>query len=365
MQPDSEVALPGPVFEVDRFAMRYSQFVPRLYNLCLKLGFEPGKIVPSRAFCSDETQGYPIILLAKHFGCFPFNHGQVGGVVALDRHGPFAQHGEDLLIIQASHVGFDPVSGAFGHYCRQQRQDRNTSQTCGAIAAALAAYLPVCKSLQACRPDSRSRITLPAILLNWNEQDVRVQLTPAGDACQVESAETGLTLRVPPGADLASSGDGSAAIAWLLKEGVAFQRRGLPRETAVGQIEHNLLPHMGRILTARHPMLAAAQFNSMAEFERCLQSVRTNPVFRGRNLLLACGLNVDVSPDAEQLFPLTKFIPWAAYRQNRDGQEQLLDQSEFNRQLRAVSGHNCAEVDLELAIERMEQLPEIHLKSGL
>jgi len=58
-------------------SMRYSRFMPRVYNLAISLGFEPGKIMPSRAFCSDESQGYPIILIAKHFGSFPFNHGLV------------------------------------------------------------------------------------------------------------------------------------------------------------------------------------------------------------------------------------------------------------------------------------------------
>ena len=33
--------------------MDYNTFVPRLFNLCLSHGFEPGKIMPSRAFCSD------------------------------------------------------------------------------------------------------------------------------------------------------------------------------------------------------------------------------------------------------------------------------------------------------------------------
>ena len=42
----------------------YHDFVPRLYNFCRSLGFEPGKILPSRAFCSDENQGYPNLLLA-------------------------------------------------------------------------------------------------------------------------------------------------------------------------------------------------------------------------------------------------------------------------------------------------------------
>ena len=92
-------------FQIKGRMLRYSVFIPKLYNLCKSLGFEAGKIMPSRAFCSDESQGYPIILIAKHFSTFPFNHGRVGGVVATDRHAPHADHGQDLVIIQASHVG--------------------------------------------------------------------------------------------------------------------------------------------------------------------------------------------------------------------------------------------------------------------
>lgn len=89
-------------YHMGEMAMSYSLFMPRAYNLAKSLGFKPVSIMPSRAFCSDESQGYPIILIAKHFGTFPFNHGRVGGIVATDRH---AHHGKDLVIIQASHVG--------------------------------------------------------------------------------------------------------------------------------------------------------------------------------------------------------------------------------------------------------------------
>ena len=58
-------------FKVDGMAMPYPEFVPRLFNLCMTLGFRKGLIMPSRAFCSDENQGLPIILLTKHFGTFP------------------------------------------------------------------------------------------------------------------------------------------------------------------------------------------------------------------------------------------------------------------------------------------------------
>ena len=53
-------------FRMEGYWFRYSSFVPRLYNWCRELGFDAGKIMPSRAFCSDESQGYPVILLAKH-----------------------------------------------------------------------------------------------------------------------------------------------------------------------------------------------------------------------------------------------------------------------------------------------------------
>ena len=107
-------------FQIQGMMMRYNLFIPRLYNWCKSLGFQPGKIMPSRAFCSDESQGYPVIMIGKHFGTFPFNHGRVGGIVANTRHGPHASHGQDLVIIQASHVGYDPQTGEFGTYRRLQ-----------------------------------------------------------------------------------------------------------------------------------------------------------------------------------------------------------------------------------------------------
>jgi hypothetical protein len=121
-------------------AIRYSLFVPKLYNYCLSLGFERHRMMPSRAFCSDESQGYPVILIAMHFGTFPFDHGRVGGKVATDRHGPHAHHGEDLVIIQASHAGFDPVTQAFGVYPRPRTGHGGHGANCGKLSAVLAWY---------------------------------------------------------------------------------------------------------------------------------------------------------------------------------------------------------------------------------
>ena len=63
-------------FQTEQYAMKYSHFMPRLFNLVLSMGFEVGKILPSVSFCSDESQGYPTMIVAKHFSCYPFKHGQ-------------------------------------------------------------------------------------------------------------------------------------------------------------------------------------------------------------------------------------------------------------------------------------------------
>ena len=125
-------------FRIDDRAMRYSQFVPRLYNYCL--GFQRERMMPSRAFCSDESQGYPVILIAQHFGTFPFDHGRVGGKVATDRHAPHAHHGEDLIIIQASHVGYDADTKRFGVYQRQRTRGQEFGDNCGKLCAVLHWY---------------------------------------------------------------------------------------------------------------------------------------------------------------------------------------------------------------------------------
>ena len=113
----------------------------QFYNFCLKQGMDSNKIVPSRAFCSDESQGLQIILMSKHFGAFPFDHGLVGGIMDYDRHAPHAHHGKDMAILQASHVGYEPLTQRFGRYRRLQTEDQHFSPNCGKIHATLDWYL--------------------------------------------------------------------------------------------------------------------------------------------------------------------------------------------------------------------------------
>ncbi|CAE8627918.1 unnamed protein product [Polarella glacialis] len=135
------IPLPFGVVQLDLSMMGYREFVPRLYNLCKQLGMKTGKMLPSIGFCSDENQGYCTILITKHFRCFPLNHGYIGGIMALDRHGPHAAHGDDMVIIHAPHVGYDPVNETYGSYRRSQSSKEDYKSTCcGKVAGVCAPY---------------------------------------------------------------------------------------------------------------------------------------------------------------------------------------------------------------------------------
>ena len=54
--------------------------------------------------------------------------------------GPHASHGQDMLIIQASHVGYDPENQVFGAYRRAQTTQMECSSSCGKIQQVISWY---------------------------------------------------------------------------------------------------------------------------------------------------------------------------------------------------------------------------------
>lgn len=363
-------------FRIDDM-MRYSQFVPRLYNLCKSLGFTPGKIMPSRAFCSDENQGYPIILITRHFGTFPFNHGMVGGIVATDRHGPHAHHGKDLVIIQASHVGYDPDTRIFGHYRRIQTASDEATMTCGKIGA----------------------------VIEWYQEEYRfaqdnIYLTRNGDACLItidnqlmnEDREQGLFLHLdrmvncdegrPIPISMHSTSRTYSACTDFLKRlpAAAWPDEGRTRighhlgpelfsyrhtidgeEEGRSHLEQNLINPMPWIVTSAEPMLVAAQVNTQAEFDRTFRTIVREKEYQSKHVLFISCLNIDISPREGQLFPLTKCIPWAAYLQNGEGRSRTYEQQEILALLKAQSTENPDQINLEDAIQEMEMAREIKI----
>ena len=365
-------------FHMAEVSIRYSQFVPRVYNLARSLGFEQGKITPSRAFCSDESQGYPIILITKHFGTFPFNHGLVGGVVATDRHGPHAQHGKDLFIIQASHVGFDPETQRFGVYRRLQTEDQRETSNCGKICDALDWYLHEYEfarnNIYLYKENNAHKVVIDNQLLHLEREqglllklDQFVQVDAQGTPAPERSLSTSKVFPASPALlehlkDYHWESGRGAPIGRHLHPDLFFFRRNISHH-AEGRdhLEKNLINVMPYVVTSDWPALTAAQANTQVEFDRAFRTIVQEPAYKGKKVLFISGLNVDISPQQGQLFPLTKFIPWAAYVQDGQGNHETWDQAELFKRLKQQSTDNPDQVDLEKAIEIMERAEEIRL----
>lgn len=364
-------------FHLDGMMMRYSQFVPRLYNFALSLGMQPGKITPSRAFCSDESQGYPIILLAKHFGCFPFNHGRVGGIVATDRHGPHASHGKDMIIVQASHVGYDPESTTFGSYRRLQREDQCTTANCGKIFHTIEWYLEEYKFAQNNiyleHDGDTFLITLDNQLISEHRLEGLILLLDKliatdRDGCFrfIQSQSTAKTFLASP--ELVREIGNTwpkikTPIGKLLTSNLFHYKRDFPQEVeGFSHLESNLFDPMPWIVTSKEPMLLSAQINTQIEFDRAYRSIVKERSYLGKNLLFISGINIDISPKTGQIFPLTKFAPWAAYIQKESGESYMLEQKELYDALAEQKVSNNNQIDLEEAIESMEHEKEVKIR---
>ncbi len=366
----SQVALQS--FGLQGMMMRYSQFVPRLYNLCLSLGFTAGKIMPSRAFCSDESQGFPTILIGKHFGAFPFNHGRVGGVVAIARHGPHAHHGKDLLLIQASHVGYDPDTEEFGAYRRFQTEDEHKSTSCGKIMATLdwyqnelhlaqhniflqveggVRYLVIDNDLMHENRDE-------GLLLNL-DQMLGEHIQPECSYSTSRRYVASQAFRDLIGDDAWRSGERIAIGDKLVPELYSFRRTIQRDMEGHSFLESNLISAMPWILSSQQPALAAAKVNTQMEFDRTYRSILRAPDYQGKNLFFISGIHIDISPQKGQVFPLTKFVPWAAYHQTAEGETMLYEQKELHDMLRAQSTENANQIDMEEAIKAMEHEKEV------
>jgi hypothetical protein len=362
-------------FQLGDHAMRYSQFVPRLYNYCLSLGFQRDRMMPSRAFCSDESQGYPVILIAQHFGTFPFDHGRVGGKVAINRHGPHSHHGDDLVIIQASHVGYDADSRRFGVYRRQRTAGQEFGDNCGKLCAVLhwyqQEYRHACEHIWFARHDGEPVVVVDnqffhedrseGLFLNLDrlidrgDEPLRVLST-----AKAYLAAAGLIARLS--AD--TWRDAPEVIGSRLTADL-FSFRRVPAEGPEGHdvLEAALGPAMPALVTSPHPPLDAARYHIQVEFDRTYRSIRREAAYRDKNLLFISGLNIDISPRENLAFPLTNFVPWAAYVRLRDGRNFHLEQDELTDTLRRQSSDNPDRMSFDTSIHDMTEAEKVAIET--
>jgi len=332
--------------------------------------------MPSRAFCSDENQGFPIILIAKHFSAFPFNHGRVGGIVAAGRHGPHAHHGKDLVIIQASHVGYEEDSKQFGVYRRLQMEGTHLSHSCGKICGVLDWYLKEYKFAQnnvLLSEISGQKMVIidnqlidpgreAGLFLNLDQIIATNNDKRPGPGTHVFStsksfhAHPDLIARMP--ASLWLEGQKVPLGKLLTPDLFHFKREIIGTPDKENHLEYNLSFNMPHIVTAAFPALSAAMANTQIEFDRTYRTITREHQYQGRNLLFISGLNIDISPKGGQVIPLTKFVPWAAYIQTEKGLQVVLEQDELLEALHAESAINPFQIDLEEAIHKMEAAPK-------
>jgi len=357
-------------FKVDDVAMRYSEFAPRFFNYCLSLGMTPHGIIPSRAFCSDENQGYPIILIAKHFGTFPFNHGRVGGIVATDRHGPHAHHGKDVVLIQASHVGYDPESKEFGVYRRLQTEDHEFSTDCGAICGLLHWYKEeydfACQQISLNSDGDKKTVIIDNQLLKQDREEgvfLNIeQMVNSRDVINSYSTAKSFMASDQLVNKIADAWpDKKTTIGKHLFPDLFYFKRKTDDLFASGLLNRNLINAMPEIICSTSPALSAAQINAQVEFDRTFRTIVKEKTYRGKKVVFVSGIHIDISPREGQLFPLTKFVPWAAYIQNEQGEGYTLEQQELYNALIEQSTDNPYKIDLTEAIHQMEDEPGVEL----
>ena len=142
-----------------------------------------------------------------------------------------------------------------------------------------------------------------------------------------------------------------------------FRRDIAPMAEGVHHLEHNLIRYMPQIVTSASPTLTAAEINTQVEFDRTFRTIVKDRAYKGKKVLFIAGLNIDISPQPGQRFPLTKHVPWAAYVQDRDGYYFTLEQQELVQTLEQQSADNPDEIDLESAIATMAGSAEIIIEA--
>lgn len=355
-------------FKIENHTIAYHKFMPKFYNFCLEQGMEVGKIVPSRAFCSDESQGFPIILMSKHFGAFPFDHGLVGGIMAHSRHAPHAHHGKDLVIIQASHVGYEPQSQRFGRYRRLQTEDQHFSSNCGSVHATLEWYLGEYEFaqentlLQKLTNDQGDQylITIDKQLFDQDYKEglflhLEDLIQHDKETGKMENPESILsTSRVYPVSDELIEFLKEQGYKWPEDKPKPIGKHLQPtlfdfkRDTSnFNRMEENLHEYLPWVVTSGNPMLSAAEINVQIEFDKAYRSIVREESYHGKNLIYIAGLNIDYSPLTGQHFPLSEFVPWAAYIQNSNGEHHILEQDELYQALMECSDKNENQVNLD------------------
>lgn len=269
-------------------------------------------------------------------------------------------------------MGYDPESGAFGVYRRLQAEKQAETTSCGKICGTLDWYIKEYEfakdNILLSKENGEYIIAIDNWLLHGERDEgllLKLELLiEKSDSGEIHALKSLSTSKLFPASklliqsldvDCCENGEVMKIGELLLPEMFSYKRQ------SDDNMDKNLIDAMPYIVSDKWPALKAAQVNTQVEFDHAFRSVVQEPEYQGRRLLFISGLNVDISPQKGQLFPLTKFIPWAAYHQTADGKHETWEQAELFERLKTQSAENQNQVDLEIAIKQMEMAQEIKL----
>lgn len=315
----------------------YEEFLPRLKNFCLSLGFKKTMAMSQEPSPSQETESADI----------PVSLFTANGITC--------PAGNDSVIILSTRVPYEPSWGVYGGLPRpliHERIDRRTDETVSNfIAPYLAQYHFAQKHIYLTKKEAgQYLVTLPTNLLSQETKSGSNNLKIRLDKFTVPNVD-GLFVPLLVADSFVSFPISEQFLQHLSDNNFSwemgkFQRIGalLTAElfsfTETEQLSNSngsessksiffktLLPGMNCIVTHANPQLRAAIIHLKSEFSRMVDELLRNKVESSSgNLLCVAGLDIDVA--AFKGRGERYFVPWAAYlqqdqRQDNDTNNQL------------------------------------------
>lgn len=361
--------------------MNYSEFAPRLYHFCKQYGLRRERWKLASACCPDEDQGYPLLILTKHFGTFPVNVGTASGGINYAEMPAIHDTGTDLIIVQASHLGFDSLpddreaservngerSRAYPYHIQTLRWYQNEYRF-ARNGIALKKYNGRYQLLidnQLLEGGGREGLFLNMDkLVQKDEQRNHIALKQHSTA-KAFMASDELIDRVSE-VNL-QEGEITTIGRHLSADLFYFKRNNADVAEQEWYRIRQLNELMPQIITASSPALELAKASIQIEFDHTFRTLAKDKKYQGRNLVYIGVVHQDAAPSVAQTFTPVLVVPWAAYIRQSDGRQTILEQPELVEYLKRNSAFNPDEIDLDLAlqeVERREDLRAVPVQPG-
>lgn len=297
----------------------YEEFLPRLKNYCLSLGFRKPIVTIAEPSVELETMSVedPPIPAENNTGC----------------------PGNDSVIILSARVPYEPSWGVYSGLPRPLIHETTCCRNEGTTSNFIAPYLGLYRFAQkhiylTCHERDQYLIVLPSDLINGGEKsegkNIKILLDkivePDEKGCFSSHSVSDSFVSFPLSAQFLDllKDNGFSWIAgktqkigdFLAADLFVFEDIQQPIDCHWGKspFVETLLPFMNRIVTNTNPQLLAATIHLQSEFSRAIDDVLHNHGEKdAENLLCIAGLDIDAA--AFRGKGEHYFVPWTAFLQ--------------------------------------------------